>query len=145
MIEVVNISSLEALGLAVNMSFNTRYGQRTVEDTVKLLSPSINTGQYFAFADGGFPVGFINWAHMSQTSVDKYLQWNGYIGTDDWTSGEQVWVMAVYVLNTYHLPCLKLTRNRLLELVEENGWQKTIHWVRDKPGTGVERREIRYA
>lgn len=91
-------------------------------------------------------MGFVSWAHMSEASERNYLEdWHRPIEPEDWVSGDRVWIMAVYVMPTYLRPCFRIIRDELKATAKANGWPPVGHWVRDKPGKAIEKREIRYA
>lgn len=63
-------------------------------DVEWLVMPALMHGQYRMFYTKGRPVGVALWAFVSRT-VEQRLAAGGRIGTEDWRSGDRVWLVEI--------------------------------------------------
>jgi cytolysin-activating lysine-acyltransferase len=59
-----------------------------------LVMPPLMQGQYRLFYGEGRPVGVALWAFVSET-VEQRLAGGGRIGSEDWRSGDRVWLVEI--------------------------------------------------
>jgi len=59
-----------------------------------LVMPPLMQGQYRLFYAEGRPVGVALWAFVSDT-VEQRLAGGGRIGSEDWRSGDRVWLVEI--------------------------------------------------
>lgn len=59
-----------------------------------LVMPALMHGQYRMFYTKGRPVGVALWAFVSET-VEQRLAAGGRIGTEDWRSGDRLWLVEI--------------------------------------------------
>ena len=60
-----------------------------------MLLPAVVRGQFKIFHFKGKLSGFITWAYLSDESFNKYVNNNMTLSSEDWDSGERVWIMEV--------------------------------------------------
>ena len=116
---------------------HSRYKHLAYEDLYQMISPSVRLNQYKIFEHEGKIIGFVNWAFVNQTVLDRFLT-QGLIGTQDWNSGmKQLYNEVVATQDVDKV--ISWMKNYSLNLLGPN---VRCYWIRSQ-GENIKIRKIR--
>lgn len=76
--------------LMLQSELHCRY---TISDLVDRIMPSLLRGQYRYYERSGEPIGFFNWAWLTDEMEAQVLTGNYVLQPDEWTGGKNLWFM----------------------------------------------------
>ncbi len=76
--------------LMLQSELHCRY---TIGDLVERIMPSLLRGQYRYYERNGEPIGFFNWAWLTDDVEAKVLTGNYVLQQDEWVGGKNLWFM----------------------------------------------------
>ena len=94
--QVATAGADAALGQVVWLMMNTpAFRHMFLADLEWMVLPPILLGQFRILYDGGKPVAFAAWGHLSEEAEARLQQPNPRLKPDEWKSGDRLWLVSV--------------------------------------------------
>ena len=102
-----------------------KYDKYTYSQLVESITPSINLNQYQIFYKDKEPIGFINWAFITD-EVEQRFMITGKLKKNEWNCGDNIWIIdCVCKSNFYQI--YSWCRDYFKSITNEH---QKVKWIR---------------